>query len=62
MGEARYSIEDIHKKTGLARKTISQLYHDEAKRIDFETIEKLCDLFDCSLQELFILEGKSNGR
>ena len=58
MGKARYSIQDVHLKTGLSRSTITQLYHDRATRIDFETIEKLCDLFHCDMTSLFELEGK----
>ena len=57
MGQARYSIQDVHKKTGLARSTVTQLYHDKATRIDFETIEKLCQLFQCNLEDLLELEG-----
>ena len=59
MGKSRYSIQDVHVKTGLSRSTVTQLYHDKATRIDFETIEKLCDLFDCDLNDLFCLEGKN---
>jgi len=59
MGQARYSIQDVHNKTGLARSTVAQLYHDKATRIDFETIEKLCSLFDCSVAELLELESNS---
>lgn len=59
MGQARYSIQDVHNKTGLARSTVAQLYHDKATRIDFETIEKLCSLFDCSVAELLELENNS---
>ena len=62
MGQSRYSIQDVHKKTGLARTTITQLYHDKATRIDFETIEKLCELFNCKINELFELEGKQRKR
>jgi len=62
MGKARYSIQDVHVKTGLSRSTVTQLYHDKATRIDFETIEKLCDLFDCDLNDLFCLEGKNTVR
>lgn len=57
MGQARYSIQDVHKRTGLARSTVAQLYHDKATRIDYETIEKLCALFECELSLLFELEG-----
>lgn len=57
MGQARYSIQDVHVKTGLARSTVTQLYHDKATRVDFDTIEKLCALFDCEISSLLELEG-----
>ena len=53
MGKYRYKIQDVHEKTGLARKTISALYNDKATRIDYLTIEKLCELFDCGIEQLF---------
>lgn len=56
MGRERYTIQDVHEKTGLSRATISLLYHDKATRIDFDTIEKLCALFSCSIDDLFVLE------
>jgi len=55
MGKHRYNIQDVHEKTGLARRTISALYNDKATRIDFSTIEKLCQLFECGINHLFIL-------
>lgn len=58
MGQARYSIQDVHNKTGLARSTVAQLYHDKATRIDYETIEKICGLFDCDISDLLELECK----
>ena len=53
MGKRRYSIQDVHERTGLSRSTVSNLYNDRASRIDFETLEKLCSLFECSASELF---------
>ena len=53
MGKNRFSIQDVHRQTGLSRNTISNLYNDKATRIDYDTVEKLCKLFDCSLNELF---------
>lgn len=58
MGKAKYSIQDVHIKTGLSRSTISMLYHDKAKRIDYDTIELLCELFECEIGELLELEKK----
>ena len=55
MGKYRYSIKDVHEKTGLSRNTISNLYNDKATRIDYETLQRLCCLFKCDVNELLIL-------
>ena len=60
MGKARFTIEDVHRKTGLSRLTVKNLYHDSSKRVDYRTIEKLCSLFDCRIDELFTVEGCPN--
>ena len=52
MGIKRYNMQDVFEKTGLARTTISKLYHDKAAKINFETINKLCTLFDCKIEDL----------
>jgi len=52
MGKHRYMIKDVHEKTGLSRNTISNLYNDKATRIDYETIDKLCKLFNCDINDL----------
>jgi len=52
MGEYRFSIQDVHEMTGLARNTISKLYYDKVSRIDYSTVEKLCTLFGCSISDL----------
>ncbi|WP_028988095.1 helix-turn-helix domain-containing protein [Thermicanus aegyptius] len=53
MGKHKMTIQDVHEKTKLNRNTISNLYHEKVTRIDFETIEKLCGLFGCTIAELF---------
>lgn len=58
MGSKRYSMQDVHEKTGLSRGTISSLYNDRASRIDFETITRLCELFDCDIGTLLIFDKK----
>lgn len=58
MGSRRYTIQDVHEKTGLSRNTISNLYNDKASRIDFETIDKLCILFGCGVEELLHKDHK----
>jgi len=43
---------DVHEKTGLSRTTISNLYHDRMERIDYVTLSKLCELFDCPVGDI----------
>ena len=52
MGKERHSIQDVHKKTGLSRNTIANMYHAKIKRIDYETLERLCALYDCQPGDL----------
>ena len=58
MGMSRYTIQDVHEKTGLSRSTISLLYHDRATRIDYDTVEKLCGLFHCQISDLLSVGSK----
>ena len=53
MGEHKMKIADVARETELNRSTISSLYKEEASRIDLETIDKLCELFDCQVSDLF---------
>ena len=52
MGANRYNIGHVHEKTGLSRTTISNLYHDRMERIDYVTLSKLCELFDCAVGDI----------
>lgn len=52
MGKHKMTIQDVSNETGLNRNTISNLYHEKVKRVDFETVEKLCKLFNCSVGKL----------
>jgi len=56
MGERKLKIADLAKELGVHRNTITLLYYERAKRIDFEVLDKLCKFFNCSVGE--ILEYK----
>lgn len=60
MGREKYQIKDVHIKTGLSRNTISSLYNEKSTRIDFNTIEKLCNLFGCGVEELIKVENDND--
>jgi len=56
MGRKRLKVADVVTGTGLAINTVSGLYHDKVKRVDLETLDKLCTFLDVSIGD--ILEHK----
>ncbi len=62
MGIHKMTIKEVHDKTGLSRLTVSGLYHETVKRADFDTIERLCRLFQCPVGELLELTEEQEGK
>ncbi|MDF9845541.1 MULTISPECIES: helix-turn-helix transcriptional regulator [unclassified Paenibacillus] len=61
MGRQRLKISHVVEMTGLARNTVSELYHGRAKRVDLETLDKLCKALGCkSISE--IVEYREEGK
>ncbi|ADL13533.1 helix-turn-helix domain-containing protein [Acetohalobium arabaticum] len=52
MGIKKVNIQDVHEGTGINRNTISRLYHDKLKRVDFDTLNRLCKYFDCQVEDV----------
>lgn len=52
MGERKMKVVDVARETGLHRNTITLLYNETATRIDMETIDRLCQLFNCNVGDL----------
>lgn len=53
MGEHKMKISDVSRSTGLNRSTVTALYNESAVRVEIEAIEKLCELFNCQVGDLF---------
>jgi putative transcriptional regulator len=53
MGEKKLKIVDVARETGLNRNTVTLLYKETAKRIELDAMDKLCDLFECEVSDLF---------
>ncbi len=56
MGRDKLRIADVARVTGLNRSTITKLYHETATRIEIESLHKLCALFKCQPNDLFVYE------
>lgn len=53
MGERKMNIADVARETGLHRNTVTLLYKETAQQVELETIDKLCELFECDVGDLF---------
>jgi len=53
MGEHKMKISDVANQTGLHRNTVTLLYKETAQRVDIDAMDKLCQLFSCTVADLF---------
>ena len=53
MGERKLRVADVARETGLPRSTVTGLYRETAERIDLDTIDVLCEFFECGVGDLF---------
>lgn len=58
MARDRVNITQLSEQTGISRNTISSIYHEKSKRIDFNTIKTLCRFFKCTPNDLIVIDGK----
>ncbi|MBZ0095538.1 MAG: helix-turn-helix transcriptional regulator [Sulfuricella sp.] len=53
MGKQKINIADVHRATGLNRTTLTHLYYETTQRIELPAVDKLCQLFECQVGDLF---------
>ena len=42
LGRQKKSISEVSRNTGLSRSTLTKLYYEKSKAINFDTLKKLC--------------------
>lgn len=47
-------VADADRLSSLGKATLYRLYNNEVTRIEFETLNKLCELLDCEPADIFI--------
>lgn len=46
-------MNELAEKAGVAYGTVLSLYHERAKGVTFEVMDKLCEALECQVGELF---------
>jgi len=49
---------ELQAKTGLGYSTINALYHGKTDRVEFATLDVLCDVLGCEINDLLERESK----
>lgn len=52
LGENKEKLADLIRATGLARNTVAGLYHETTSRLDIETLNAICQHYQCGIAEL----------
>ncbi len=53
LAERKLKVSDAVRATGISKTTLHKLYNEQSSRIDFETIDRLCNFLDVGVGELF---------
>lgn len=61
MGRKRLKVTDVVAGTGLAINTVSGLYHDKVKRIDLETLDRLCAFLEVGVGDILQHKKEQEG-
>ena len=71
LAERRLKVADAVRATGISKTTLHKIYNDQSSRIDFDTIDKLCEFLEVEVGDIFEyvadeeeqgLENKSRGQ
>ena len=54
--DPRMSQRELAEKSGVSAMAVNRLYNNDFKRVDTETLEKLCAFLECDLSELLVLK------
>jgi putative transcriptional regulator len=62
LAERRLKVVDVARATSMSKTTLHKLYNEQSTRIDFETIDKLCDLLNVGVGDLLkYVPNQKNG-
>ena len=59
LAEKKLRVADVVRATGMSKSTLHKLYNEESSRIDFNTIDQLCEFLDVQVGDLFIYESNT---
>lgn len=53
LAERRMEVADLIRMTGISKSTMHKIYNEQTSRIDFDTMDKICEALDIEVGDLF---------
>ena len=53
LAERRMKVADLIRMTGISKSTMHKIYNEQTSRIDFETMDKICEALNIGVGDLF---------
>lgn len=54
------SIIELERRSGVSRQVLDRFIKGKSKRLDFDTVVKLCDVFNCEPGELLYIDKEED--
>ena len=52
LGRKRIKMSELAKKAGINKNTVLKLYHNRSTRIEFEVLNKICNVLECTPNDI----------
>ena len=52
MGKEKMTRKQLAELTGIRPNTIGDIYREDIKKIDIESLDKFCEIFDCDIGDI----------
>ena len=53
LGDRKMTVLALKRETNLSYVTLTKLYYEKTTGVTFNTIDRICKSFECSMDELF---------
>lgn len=54
LAERRLKVADLIRMTNISKSTMHKIYNDQTTRIDFETIDRICEALSVQVGDIFV--------
>lgn len=62
LGKRKMTRKKLSELTGIRANTICDLYNEKVKKLDIESLNRICTVLDCDISDLIVFEKDSEDK